>query len=249
MIFVTGDVHGDPISRLSGRNFPESRLLTEEDYVIVLGDFGVIWAQEQNKEEKYILNWLDSKPWTTLFVDGNHENFERLNAFPVDEWHGGKVHRISNKVLHLMRGQVFDIEGLTFLAFGGAPSHDIRDGILEPDDPLFKEKYHYLSRSRALFRVNHISWWKEEEPNSEEYVEAWKNLEAHNNKVDYVLTHECPASATPMVSIFPPTTMSKRLEELRSMIEYDYWLFGHYHLDSRINLKDECYYEGIRRIN
>ena len=34
-----------------------------------------------------------------------------------------------------MRGQVFTIDDKTFFTFGGAQSHDIRDGILETDDP------------------------------------------------------------------------------------------------------------------
>ena len=36
--------------------------------------------------------------------------------------HGGKVHRIRPHVLHLMRGQVFDIEGHTFFTMGGVKS-------------------------------------------------------------------------------------------------------------------------------
>ena len=31
-----------------------------------------------------------------------------------------------------MRGQVFEIEGKTFFTMGGAASHDIQDGILDP---------------------------------------------------------------------------------------------------------------------
>lgn len=35
-------------------------------------------------------SWLNDRPFTTLFVDGNHENFDLLNAYPVENWHGGK---------------------------------------------------------------------------------------------------------------------------------------------------------------
>lgn len=31
------------------------------------------------------------------------------------EWQGGKVHEIEEGILHLMRGQIFEIEGKTFL--------------------------------------------------------------------------------------------------------------------------------------
>lgn len=75
-----------------------------------------------------------------LLTDGNHENFDRLYAYPVEMWHGGKVHKIRPSVIHLMRGQIFELEEKKIFTFGGASSHDISAGILEPDDPKFKLK-------------------------------------------------------------------------------------------------------------
>ena len=121
MIYITGDTHGDWVSRLNTNAFPEQKEMTKDDYVIVCGDFG-IW--NDTKQERYNLDWLEDKPFTTLFVDGNHSNFDRLYTMPVSEWHGGKVHFIRPSVIHLMRGQVFNIEGKTFWTFGGASSHD-----------------------------------------------------------------------------------------------------------------------------
>lgn len=88
--------------------------------------FGGVWNRfEESPEEKYKLDWFDEKPFTTLFVDGNHENFDRLMAYPVEKWNGGNIHRISKSVIHLMRGQVFELEGKTIFTFGGASSHKI----------------------------------------------------------------------------------------------------------------------------
>lgn len=70
---------------------------------------------------------------------GNHENFDRLYQYPVEDWHSGKVHKIRESVLHLMRGQVFEIEEKKIFSFGGASSHDIQGGVLEPDDPEFEK--------------------------------------------------------------------------------------------------------------
>jgi metallophosphoesterase superfamily enzyme len=64
--------------------------MTKSDYVIIAGDFGVIW--DNSKEQDYFLKWLDNKKFTTLFIDGNHENFDLLNEYPITEWNGGKVH-------------------------------------------------------------------------------------------------------------------------------------------------------------
>ena len=135
MIYITGDIHGsNDIHKLTRRAAKKAiragkttYTYKDGDYLIICGDFGLIWYSPDSvyyKEAQYWLNWLNKQPYTTLFVDGNHENHAMLDAMPVSEWHGGKVHLISDKIVHLMRGQVYDIEGNTFFTFGGASSHD-----------------------------------------------------------------------------------------------------------------------------
>ena len=115
-VYITGDCHAE-FGKFSTKRFPEQRELTKEDFVIVCGDFGV-W--HDCPEERYWLDWLSKKSFALLFVDGNHENFDRLkNEFPVVDFHGGKAHKIRDNVYHLMRGYVFDICGKKFFAFGG----------------------------------------------------------------------------------------------------------------------------------
>lgn len=78
MIYITGDCHRD-FSRFNTKNFPEQHEMTKEDFVIICGDFGGVWDYgKESKEEKYLLDWLEEKPFTTLFVSGNHENFDDL---------------------------------------------------------------------------------------------------------------------------------------------------------------------------
>ena len=140
MIYITGDCHSD-FTRFSTENFPEQREMTKDDYVIICGDFGGVWMRyEESEKEKWWMDWLEDKPFTTLFVDGNHENFDRLYSYPVEEWNGGKIHRIRPSVIHLMRGQVFTIEGKKIFTFGGAKSHDISGGVLELDIRIFTIK-------------------------------------------------------------------------------------------------------------
>ena len=95
---------------------------SEDDYRIILGDLQVCGFDRES--EKETRETLCNLPVTVLFIDGNHENFDKLNAYPVDEWNGGKVHIMENNIIHLMRGQVFDIDGTTFFTFGGAASID-----------------------------------------------------------------------------------------------------------------------------
>lgn len=124
-IFVTGDVHGGAeygSSRFSSKSWPDGRTLSRDDVVVVAGDFGFVW--DGSNTDRYWLDWFESKPWTTCFVDGNHENHRMLAELPETEWNGGRVHVARPHVLHLMRGEVFDIAGTTVLAMGGAASHD-----------------------------------------------------------------------------------------------------------------------------
>lgn len=247
MIYVTGDIHGDA-TRFSSDAFPEQKEMTKNDYVIIAGDFGLIWNQENNTDyEDYWLDWLDKKSFTTLFVDGNHENHERLAAFPVEEWNGGKVHKIRPSVIHLMRGQVYDIDDVSFFTFGGASSHDIKDGILEPDDPRIKQWQRDWTK---LFRINRRSWWKEELPSNYEMGEGLTNLAAHDNKVDFVLSHCAPASIVALIGkgLYDQDILTNYLQKIKETIEYKKWIFGHYHINKMINNEDICLYEQIIRI-
>ena len=77
---------------------------------------------------------------------------------------------------------------------GGASSHDIQDGVLEPDAPDFLWRFQWLNAQGAAFRVNHRSWWREELPSESEYAEARANLDRAGWTVDYLLTHCGPTS-------------------------------------------------------
>ena len=169
MIYITGDTHGG-FQRFGMKYFPNQKTMCREDYAIIAGDFGGLW--DDSPRETYWLDWLEERPFTTLFVDGNHENFDRLNELPVHQWQGGNVHYIRPHVLHLMRSQVFEIGGLTFFTMGGASSHDIQDGILDPAAPGFEQEYWFKRRTRQMFRVKGASWWSEELPSDEEIGRA-----------------------------------------------------------------------------
>lgn len=232
-IFVTGDVHGRVQERLGVRNFPEQRELLEgeDHFVIVLGDFGLIWDQDRSREENYLCRWLDEKPFYTLFVDGNHENHDRLDNFPVSNKWGGKVQQISEKVFHLMRGEVYDIAGKRLFVFGGAESHDL-DNLLDPvGDPRWKRKQKRLNKEYQSYRIIGKSWWAREQASEQEKENGISNLDKSGWKVDYVLTHTPPAGMLFEIfnGTYQPDNTALYLEDIRKKLDFQLWLSGHIH--------------------
>ena len=209
MIYLTGDTHIPlDVEKLNTRSFPEQKKMTRDDYVIVLGDFGLLWHED--KEYYWWKRWFEEKNFTTLWIDGNHENHDWIDSLPVSEWHGGKVHMISPNIIHLMRGQIFTIENNTFFTFGGA-----------------------LSIDKEMRREN-VTWWAREEASYAEQEEGLKNLEKYNNKVDYILTHTCPDE---LINIMFPeakykadSVTGKYLDYISKIASYRKWYFGHWHV-------------------
>ena len=245
-LYITGDTHGD-FSRFRPESFYEQERLTKEDVILIAGDFGGVWYGDSRDDAG--LNFLDSRPFTTAFVSGNHENYDALAAYPQAEWHGGRVRTIRPSVLMLERGQVFDLGGRMFFAMGGASSHDIQDGILEPDAPDFLRRFQQLNAQGAAFRVNHRSWWREELPNEAEYAEARANLDRAGWTVDYILTHCAPTSIALQFSRHNVADhLTDFLQEVKDRTQYHYWLFGHYHGNKAIDTKHILLWEQIVQI-
>ena len=251
MIYITGDTHSD-VRRLNMTNFPEQKEFENQDenFVIVCGDFGLVWNyKEESHSEKWWLDWLEDKNFTTLFVEGNHENHLRLSEYPTKEWNGGLVHEIRPHVLHLMRGQVFNIDGCDIFTFGGARSHDI-DNLLDIDDLEFSKKRKQLRKDNLFYRVKGISWWEEEMPTQEEMQIGLENLEKNNWKVDYIVTHDCAASTKAIYSHgeFKTDELNAYLEEIRCKCNFKRWFFGHLHDNKQVTDKEILIYEQIVRI-
>lgn len=224
-VFVTGDTHTPiDIGKLNTKRWPEQRDLSRDDYLIICGDFGAVW--NGGPEDLYWQKWLNDKPFTTLFIDGNHENHRLLNDYQVAAWNGGKVHRVQQNVIHLMRGQVYNICGLKIFTMGGARSTD------------------------TVYRKEGVSWWPEELPSDAEYEEAQRNLDAAGWEVDLVLTHCAPNRL--QNKLVPGYKLDKLTGFLDVMIyqclEYSHWFFGHYHVDRQLDSYHTAIYNKIVKV-
>lgn len=215
MIYVTGDIHGAcDIGKLSNKSLKLRDLeIGEDDYLIILGDFGLPFFDPDEKEDKeylYWIKWLSEKPWTTLWIDGNHDSFNYWSRQEITEMFGGKVqvHPKADNVIHLMRGEIYTIEGKTFFAFGGATSTD-------------KDR-----------RTVNVSWWPAEEPQLPDIENAEKHLFERNYTVDYVLTHTPPADIIQKMGHSNFGMAAQYLRVLRNKLKYHRWFCGHMHEDS-----------------
>jgi DNA repair exonuclease SbcCD nuclease subunit len=234
MIYITGDTHGE-FSRFSSSRFTQGRELTKNDYLIILGDYGGFWNNKQSDAEKYWQEWIGRKPWTTLFLDGNHENFSILDSFPTEKRFGGIV-GVTHKtfpIYHLKRGEVYTIDNKKIFVFGGGYSIDI------------------------LRRTPNISWWEREMPNYKEYQNGLDNLKIHDNKVDYIMTHTCSNVDFEKIKIKynmiekisePELPLRNYFDEIRKNVSYEKWYCGHFHVEDNTNDKINFLYESIVKI-
>ena len=240
MVFLTGDTHRTlDIRKLNTKNWPESRTLTKDDVLIILGDFGLLWSNVPRPEEKYWLDWLEHKPFTTLVVDGNHENHSRLLELSVENKFGADIGVISNSIYHLKRGRIYTIEGKEFFCMGGAQTVDMYG------------------------RVEGVDWWRGEIASWKEMDDAIGNLESHNNEVDYIIAHTLPTNIIkkymakldiPIKDVDKPEQyelmldevakqmclkyndpMARFLQEVCDRVKFKHYYCGHFHDDVTID--------------
>ncbi len=213
MLHFSGDTHGEH-GRFRELYAAGEGEWTENDYLIISGDFGYLFKNDSF--EHIFLNSLEKKPYTICFCDGNHENFDAISSYPIEEWNGGFIHRIRKNVIHLMRGSIFTIDGRTVFAMGGAYSTD------------------------RYMRTKQYSWWEEELPNDDEYKTAAHNLKAANYQVDYIVSHTAPREIIRRMGYTPDLhdmELTGFLEWVMYEVKYQQWFFGHFHQDLAVDEK------------
>lgn len=220
MIYITGDMHGD----YDRFNAPQLKNLKAGDTLIICGDFGFIW--KNTRKENSILKKIGKKKYNVCFIDGTHENFELLNECGVSEWKGGKVHHICGNLYHLMRGQVFRLEGLKIFTMGGGECSDFE---MRPDTDTL-----------ATLAI----------PSTKELLEGAENMERCNNKVNIIISHEPPLAIKSFLSLndnigVDVTGLNTYFEELNNYCTFDRWFFGSMHEDKYISASHIAVFQKI----
>ncbi len=253
-VYITGDTHAD-FSRFHPMFMRDWDDLTKDDVVIICGDFGGVWYSKDYDEDAWKrqekkLDDLQNLPFTIAFVDGNHSNFTELAKYPISVWNGARVHKIRPNVIHIMRGEILTLEDHTFWCFGGASSHDIRDGIIDSADPNWEETAYIWYKRGCQYRIKGLSWWEEELPSKEEMMHGLETLQDYDYNVDYIITHSPPGSVIALIGhgMYDHDVLTSYLDDVRAMTEYRRHYMGHMHEDWAINDKDILIYENIERV-
>ena len=215
MIYITGDTHGDY------EVFNERRLghLKKGDTLIITGDFGFIW--DNSKKEIKNLKKLSKQKFDILFVEGAHENFERLKEFEEVPYREGTARKIADNIYCLNRGELYLIEGKTLFALGGG---------LPPEADATEE-------SPSL-------------PNDEELEYAVVNLQEQHRQVDLIITHEAPASVKRLIDRGAAINdLNIFLDTVMHNTRYQKWFFGSLHQDRALSENLICVFEDVYTIS
>jgi len=178
-IGILGDLHGDLEHLVVVSRTMEARGI---HVLLQLGDFGFIWPRTNwGRALDRIENRLRKADQILYFVDGNHEDFSRLDAFPIA---ADGLRRVRPSIIHIPRGWRTTLaHGRTFAAMGGANSIDRgsrEEGISWwPDESITDEDLERLGTESVDILVGHDapvpwpkldsrlsqspSWWSEED--------------------------------------------------------------------------------------
>lgn len=216
MIYLTGDIHGDPTQV---ELFCSKMQLTENDTIIMLGDVGVNYYG--GKRDRLPKRILSSLPVTFLCIHGNHEmRPQNIPEYRPTVWNGGRVlvDEANPNILFAEDGEIYELDSKKALAIGGAYSVD---------------KFYRLQRG--------FGWWADEQP-SELTKRKVERVVNECKGIDIILSHTCPKKYIPTEMFLPmidQSTVDNSTEEwldtIEESVDYKAWYCGHWHTDKRID--------------
>lgn len=213
MIFITGDTHGD-YEDLNSRSL---KRIKKGDKLIITGDFGFIW--DNSAKEIKNLQKLSKKKYDVLFVEGAHEDFDRLKEYPECDLYCGKGYKIDHNIYCLKRGEIYQIEGKTILALGG--------GLPPYEDDYDSEE-------------------KKSMPTEEELKTVVDNIQSLGRRVDLIITHEAPASVKRVIDRNAVVNdLNIFLDTVLHNTRFKKWFFGSLHQDRAVSQNLICVYQDV----
>lgn len=239
--FVTGDTHGQVNNRLRQLwQNNKSQYNRNNAALIILGDAGLnFFLNEQDNREK---RRVQERGYIVYCLRGNHE--ERPENIPtMKKWYDSEVNNYVYRepqfpnIRYLIDGEVYYFNNYSALALGGAYSVD-------------KE---YRLRT-AIPGTPWTGWFEGEQLTKEEMARI--EYELSGRAVDFVLSHTCPISWEPrdlFLNSIPQGSIDKSMElwmeDFKNMLNWNIWLFGHFHADRLIRPGVEMLYTDIATLD
>lgn len=207
MFAVAGDWHG---SKMWGVTALDRCALNGVSHLLHVGDFTIDLRRYTQHLEP-----ICAETGVTIWVTpGNHDDYSvipRLMEDHPDE----DVVMLTEYIGVIRRGSVFELDGLSVLSIGGAPSID------------------------KQMRTWGIDWWPEE---AIRVADVYRANEA--GRVDVVVSHDAPNSTTPIVDkrvgvqpVWMPDDLKVYLDQNRLMLDAvrdiaqpSLWIHGHHHV-------------------
>lgn len=215
MVYITGDIHGDPMRIYA---FAKKHKLTKNDMVIILGDVGAnYYGDERDERTKENLSKVRVP---ILCIHGNHEMRPwEADGYTLVKWNGGKVwvQEKYPQLLFAKDGEIYTIDGKRYIAIGGAYSVD------------------------SYWRIkHHAGWWESEQPTEE--IKKFVEKQLQVNEIDIILSHTCPRKYEPIEAFLPfidqstvDTSTEDWLDSIEEKVNYQAWYCGHWHIEKDID--------------
>ena len=227
-VYALGDIHGKwqtvrdfYLTNKTQENF------TKEDTLILLGDAGLNYFfnyRDEDAKQK-----LGKFPFTYFVIRGNHEERPSICAAKNPElWHTetywGNTVYVENQFPHIK--YALDEVALYEIPTNNEQNSVIRTLVIPGAYSI--DKYHRLQ--------NGWSWFEGEQLTAAEMERGLDLIHSFGNEVDLVLSHTCPILFEPTDLFLPfvdqsmvDKTMERYLGQIEYQLQYNTWLWGHYH--------------------
>lgn len=237
-LFITGDIHGDAVSRFKPR-FEELKALDKDDIIFIVGDCGLPFGINNpayeiayKRHDMYQLDWLSQFDCTFLFLRGNHDDLDAINEMPQVEKYGGTLRqmlfddKLYDNIFYIDDPTILVLCGKKCLCIPGGESHDIS------------------------YRIEHWDWWRDEIIDIQKTNDLLANQQSEDG-FDLILTHESP-SLYINTRFFEPNEGEVFLDSIRRSFEFNDWYHGHMHNDcdypKTLDDRMHCLYQNIVEI-
>ncbi len=230
--YITGDKHRRFRKIQAFCRYNNTR---RKDIIIVLGDAGFNYFEDRRDDK--LKSKIQKLPITLFCLHGNKEKRpQTVGTYGVRSFCGGLVYYEPKypNIYFAIDGEVYTIEGKTYMVIGGAHSVDKQQCL----------------RKRYPF-------WEDEMPDEDTKQKVEARLFEENYRLFGFLTHTCPVEYLPTEMFISTRQNSAKkrkilkrkkmfvpdidrstevwLGELEKKTAYTVWFCGHYHIDKQLD--------------